>query len=300
MMLVSACWFGGVWSDAEGDSADARRVASEQRCHDVVTRIWGADDKGHYEQLRAFEVNAIEDTANKVEAVAKADSVDSAHKDAIVKLLRAVADAKKEEMLARRAAERVKRDLDREPDKLSSDEAAAVAPLKASSALEALYKLDAGDLGADAQALGLMSALDRMDIARGLPKHLKVYAVSGAFALVFGVKQPEVPEDATKHIKPGTWLAYLTDTAKAAGHPVPDSAKTPKDREPLAYSGVLEGFSDKLKASADKVSDTTPLKPVVTRVWRRLGAEYEAEQAALASKQASPAPTPKGAPPKKK
>jgi len=50
---------------------------------------------------------------------------------------------------------------------------------------------------------------------RGLPKHLKLYAVPDTFQLLFGVTVPDVPQDATRKLVPGTWLKFLSDTASA-------------------------------------------------------------------------------------
>jgi hypothetical protein len=297
-VAAAACWFGGVWSEAEGaDTAETRKAASEARCHDLNKRVYGADEKERYEQLRALDANVVDDVKKKVEDLA-AKGEDAAHKDALVKLTGALADAKKEEMLARRAGDRVKRDFAKEPEKLSADEAAAVAPLKASTALETLLKLDAGDLSTEAHALAVMSAMERAAIAKGLPKHLKVYAVSAPFQLLFSVKAPQVPEDATKPLKPGTWLAYLIEAAKGAGHPVPATAKTPLEKEPAAWAGVLEGLHDKLRPDVEKMTETTPLKEVATVVARRLQSEYDRERDTLrknaAGAGATPAPKPTG------
>jgi hypothetical protein len=193
-------------------------------------------------------------------------------------------------MVARRAGDRIKRDLDREPDKLSTDEVEAVAPLRSHVKLDALYKLDAGGLSKEAHALALLCALDRVEIARGLPKHLKLYAVADSFQLLFGVPVPDVPADATKKLVPGTWLRFLSDTAAAAGHPVSEKAKKPKQKDALAWAGMLEGFSDKLKAESDGVAPTTDLNTVVTAVLHRLEMEFKAQQAAETTKEAKPAP----------
>ena len=104
-----------------------------------------------------------------------------------------------------------------------------------------LYQRDGLNLDA------LLTAIGRVDHARGLPKHMKVYAAGSVLRLVFGVTPPAVGEDVKAKLVPGTWLAYLTDVAKAANHAVPDTAKTPKEREPFAWAGMVAGFSDKLK-----------------------------------------------------
>jgi hypothetical protein len=39
----------------------------------------------------------------------------------------------------------------------------------------------------EAHVIGTLHAIDRLEIARGLPKHLKIYAVVEAYLDVFGV-----------------------------------------------------------------------------------------------------------------
>jgi hypothetical protein len=278
LVTAAACWFGGMWSDADGVATPARKFASEARCHELTSSVYGVDDKVRYEQLRALEANAVDDLAKKIDDLAKVD--DAAHEKALVKITLALAAAKKEEMLARRAGDRVKRDLAREPEKLRTDEAAAVAPLETTRALEALLKFDAGDLTPEAHALGVMSAMERASVAKGLPKHLKVYALEGPMRAVFGLAPPAVPADATTPLKPGTWLAYLVSAANAAGHPVSAIARTPYEREPAAWCGVLDGFHDKLAPDLPAIGDTT-LKATVTSVARRLEYESRAERDVL-------------------
>ncbi len=297
LILTTACWFGGVWSDGEGDAKDTRKATTEARCHEVLA-IAGGDDKEHMEQLRALDATGVDFVGSKIAVLAKDDAVDGPRKDALDKLYKQVAAAQKELTQARRAAAKVKRDLEKEPDKLSADEAAAVAPLRATKELETLLNLDVGDLSAEAHAIALLCAMDRLTLSRGLPKHLKVYALDGAAKLLFGVPVPAVPDDATKPIKKGLYLTYMTDIAKAAGHPVPDKAKTPKEREPLAWAGTLEGFSDKLKADQAKLTKETALYEVVEHVARRLESEYNAQRKAFENKPATPA-TSNSAPPAK-
>lgn len=270
---ATACWLGAVWGDALGEPKDGRKAADEARCHDLVKRLYGSDDGRHYDRLRSLEAEEIAMVAKVVDGIAKGDPVDGPRREPLLRVLQAFAAAEREEMDARRAADRVKRDEKGEPEKLSADEVGAVAPLRALPALEALMKVDAGELAPEAHALFVLVAMDRLDVARDLPKHLKVYAVAGAFALLFGVAPPDVPSDATKPLKPGTWLAYLADAAKAAGHDVPASAKRPADREPQAWSGVLAGFADKLRPDVDKIAASSELGKVVAGVVKRLDAE---------------------------
>jgi hypothetical protein len=284
VIAAASCWFGGSWSDALGEQGDAKGKGVEARCHDVERRVWGgAEDTVHYEQLRALEMNAVADVIAKVDETAKSDGVDELRRARLLRLTKALADAQKELMLARRAGERVKRDLDHEPVKLNDDEVAAVPALRAHANLQAMLSLDVGELSREAHAMGLLCALDHMEIARGLPKHLKVYAVEDPFKIVFGVEALDVPQDATKKLVPGTWLKFIMDSAAAAGHPVPNSAKTPREKDALAWSGVLRGFSDKLKVDADAIPATTELNRVVTVAIHRLETEYSAQQYAEAT-----------------
>jgi hypothetical protein len=293
-ILASACWFGGIWGDAEGDTETTRAAASDARCHDVVRRVYGKDDDEHYRQLRALEPSVVGDIAAKVETLAKEDADDAPRSQLLAQLVQAVAGAEREAMLARRAGSRVKRDLDRELDKLSADDAAAVEPLRDTRMLEALLKLQVGDITHDAHALGMLAALDRVEVARLLPRHLKLYAVGGANQLLFGVPIPDLPADPTKSGKRRLfWLDYLESVAKAAGHPVPDAVKLPKKQEPLAWGGMLAGYADKLRADIDGLAKDTRLHNVASVVVQRLDAEYTAETNALTGPPSKTAPKPK-------
>jgi hypothetical protein len=205
-----------------------------------------------------------------------------------VSLTAALAEALKETTDARRAGDRVKRDLDHEPDRLSADEVEAVKPLRAHAKVEALLSLQAGDLSKEANALGILCTLDRVELARGLPRHLKLYAVADSFHVLFGVSVPDAPEDGSKKLVPGAWLRFLTETARAAGHPVPDKARTPREKDALAWAGMLEGISDKLKADGAGIAATTDLSRVVITVLHRLEAEFNAQQAAETTERTKP------------
>lgn len=208
-LAATACWFGGVWSDAKNVPAAEVKEADDKRCAAVVRRIYGSEDHTRWEQLRALEVQAVEDLVVKVGGLAAANPAEAPHRDALTKLVRLVAAAQREGMYARRAADRVKLDIakTREPGNLSPDEVAAAPALQAHEALQKLLAFDVAPYAHDGRAIGVMLAMDRMEIARGLPKHLKVYAVSGAYALLFAVKPPIVPSDATKPLQGGQWLS---------------------------------------------------------------------------------------------
>jgi hypothetical protein len=286
LLHAAACWYGGLWSDAEGAAADERRAAGEKRCLGLVKRLYGSEDKVKYDQLRLVDAAVVERLAAEIDGLAGRDPVDGAHKEALGRLLRALAAAQRENNDAHIAADTVKADLKSptEPETLTRDETAAVKPLRAHAGLEALLKLDAGDLGAEAHALGVLCAMDRMELSRALPRHLKVYAVGDAYQLVFGVTPPQVPSDPTAKLIPGTWLTYVTDVARAAGHAVPDKATSPREREPWAFGGVVAGFADKLRADAGKLPKDSGLARVAAAIVKRLDAEW-AEVPEMAERQ---------------
>ena len=157
------------------------------------------------------------------------------------------------------------------------------------AALGALVKGEAGALSNEARVLGVMTAMERIESSRGLPKHLKAYAMEGPFVVLFGLPAPALPGDATQPLPKGEYLSIMTDAAKAAKHPVPDDVKGPKEREQLAWAGVLGGVADKLRPELGGLSKDTPLADVTDRVVRRLDAEVDAD------KTLAPAKTPAAA-----
>jgi hypothetical protein len=277
VVLANGCWFGGVWSDAEGrEPPEARRADIETRCKEVLRTVYGTggdEDKTKLEQLRAYDPGVASDLAAKVDSLAAGDAKDVPRREALVSVLKASAAAQHEATLARRAADRVKRDLDKEPDKLTKDEVDAVIPVSATKDFEALLALD----DPDARAIAYITAMDRIAISRGLPKHLKIYALGGTTKALFGTPPPALPADVTKAPKKGTYLAYLSEVAKAAGHPTPPTAKTPREKESMAWAGVLQGVAEKIRANAEKLQEDSRFRDVSQRIAARLTAWYEAE-----------------------
>ncbi|HEY3666336.1 MAG TPA: hypothetical protein VGL19_10060 [Polyangiaceae bacterium] len=278
-----ACWLGGAWSDAEGIEENKRAADAERRCHQLIESAYGTDDQARYERLRAVDPVEISELKDKVSAVARFDAVDHAREAQLGTFLDAVANTEREGMLARRAADRVKKDVagEREELKLTTDEAAAVGPLNDARAFEALLALDIGDLTPEAKGVAILYAMDRMQTAKGLTKHLKVYALARPLAVLFNTPAPQVPTDSHESLVGGTWLTYITSVAAAAGHPVPPAAKTPSERETLAWGGTLDGLGDKLHEEAQHMSGETALKRVSAAVVRRIDAEYRAAVAAV-------------------
>jgi hypothetical protein len=237
----------------------------------------GARDHTRVEQLRAFEANAVATLEAKLDTLAK-PSLAAQDRHDLLALVRGIAAAQREDMLARRAADRVKKDAlgERPASDLTSDEVAAVRPLQSIEALRALMKLDVGKYTHDAHVLAVLSASDRMEIARNLPMRLQVFAMSDVYTLLFGAKEPSPRVEATTSYTPGALLACLTEGARAAGHPVPSTLTNVDDRNLVAWGGILAGFADLMRPDLDAVS--AQLRPFVDGAYRRLRAESTGTQ----------------------
>ncbi len=282
LIAAVACWMGGMWSDAEAASDEDRVTVSKRRCQVLIRRLYQRDDPDLEERTRSLEPMAVAQLRDKILALAKSDGIDATRTQQLVSLLNASADAARETMLARRAADVVKADIlaTASASKRDADESAAAEPLTKDRAFEQLWRLDVSDLTHEARSIAILNAMDRMNAARGLPKRLKLAALRGPFALLFGV----VPADADpgKPLEGGQWLAYLSSAANAAGHPVPQEVTPLPARERLAWGGTVMGLADKLQREAQQLSDATEHKRVALAVVRRLQAAYRASEAAVA------------------
>jgi hypothetical protein len=278
-----ACWLGGVWSDAEGVDEETRAANAQRRCQKLVRDVYGSYDQERDERLRALDPVEVSELKRNILDTAGGGALDTARAQQLSTFIDLVADAERETVNARRAGDRVKKDIDGERvgTNLTDDEAAAVEPLSEDKAFEALLRSDLGDLSPEARAVAVLCAMDRMETARGLTKHLKVYAIEGAMAALFNAPAADVPRDAHRSLKGGAWLSYLTTVANVAGHPVPKTARSVQDRELLAWGGVLDGLADKLRLEAAQISDATELKYVAEAVVRRLDTEFRASQASV-------------------
>lgn len=290
VVVALSCWLGGIWGEAEKEMPGAREAGSESRCQDVTHMTFPASSHAQYQQFRALDPSAVDAFVARVQDIAGDDPVDKARKENLAKLAKATAEESRELLTARRAAHRVVKDegtADRAT--LLEDEAKAVGPLRAHAALEALFHLDAGDLTGDARAIGLLAVVDRIAYARSLPRHLKIIALSDAMKLVFGVDPPAMPEDATSQLRHAELLTFMMNAAKAGGHPVPETATTPKDKYALAYAGMLQGLADKLKEAATGLAPTTELPKILNTMRAKIEEHYKLEMAKHA---ATPAPAP--------
>ncbi len=257
---AASCWLGGLWSDAAGEDGDARQQGIDARCNAAMSEVETAPGET-YASFRAVDERWLIRLAGKLETHGGKD---------YVPLLHAVADASREDIRARRAADVVKRDysMQADPSARRADKDTAAAPLGEARALGALLAWD-GVAKEDAKAIGLLLALDRMEIARGLPKHLKIITVGGPLKDVFGVAPPSLSGDPAAPIPTGTWRTYLERVAAAGGHAVPSDAGDVFDRETYAWTGVLAGFADRL----GKTQPSPSLAVIVKRTGDRIALE---------------------------
>jgi hypothetical protein len=267
VVRAASCWLGGIWSDALGERklawSDTRTPGIAQRCKDVL------DDPS----MGQISPRAVDLIARKLEY--QPERV----------LLHTVASAARENLQARRAANRVKVDYADDtttPSERRSDKIFAAPQLRKSDALLALLN-DTGPYAADARAIGLLLAIDRVEIARGLPKHLKIDVLDAPCREVFGVSAPALAHDDAAPVPSGMWLSYLSVAANAAGHAVPgDATLDPAHREPLAWNGLLDGFADKLRVLEPHVAQPQ-LGHVLESVATRLDDQYKSERSVALS-----------------
>lgn len=279
-LLATSCWMGGVWSDAEGLSENVWATHDHQRCHDLVVSVYGRFDQLRYEQIRATESRSVDDLLAKIQATEPTIT-----RARTVALFSDIAAAAHEGMLARRAADRVKIDYDRGwvVTKLTRDEGTAAQLLQAHSALDRLLvNTDPG--AADRRAIGTLFAMDRLEIASGLPIALKFYAVADVLTTMFNVATPYIALSPTGTPLPGAWLAYLTSVAPRADFRISDVTwGQPRERKTLAWTAVGQGFADRLRMIADDLpAEAVPeLSRIIGGVATRLETERRSAEVLL-------------------
>ncbi len=277
VLEAASCWLSGLWSDAARDEPAARNAAIVDRCRRVLHAAGETSDR-LYGALRAVDPVAVDALAGRIGKMAQEDTIDRPHAAAILTFFRAIAAASREEVDARRAADRVKGDyaFTSSAEQRRTDKDAAAPELSRSAALVALLE-DNSPYAVEARVVGLLYAVDRMEIARGLPKHLKTTCVEGVGLEVFRVAAPRVSGDPAAPIPTGTWLGYLSSMASAAGHPVPDDARDPQNREPLAWNGTLLGLADHLR----QLRTGTILDPISQSVVARIDRQAASARASF-------------------
>jgi len=216
-----ACFTNGLWDELQGTTSD--------RCRVLAVEALGAksDDAAALAAVRGIDPNAVDGI---VEAITAAGASDAQ----VAVLARAVADASREAMLARRAGTNLRKSgvKDAEID-------AADPVLSARTALTKLLAIESPT----AKVVALSLAADRLENARGLAPRAKIAAATPVFEVVFGVSRP------TKSAA-GSWLTYVSAAAKAAGHPAPEKGNT-HDREQAAFAGVVTGLAERFESASN-------------------------------------------------
>jgi hypothetical protein len=276
VMHATSCWMGGLWSDALGERGEDRLNGIEERCNRVLSDFGGGP--GGYAPLRAIEVGTVDTIARRIQTIAVDDPKEGAHTPELVSLLRLTADVTRETMHARRFADTVKQDSTQGGADYKAAKNSAAPELSEHRALDAIFYSDLGIYAMEARAVALLSVVDRIEVARGLPMHLKIVTLGQPLHDTFGVPPPALPADPSAALPNGTWISYLSDVATAAGYRVPDGATSMQARETLAWNGVLQGCGDRLKWNASRLPKGTSLEQISNAVAARLERQYESQK----------------------
>jgi hypothetical protein len=279
VMHATSCWMGGLWSDALGERGQDRMNGIEARCNRVLTDFGG--NSGSYAPLRAIDRGTVDTIAQRIQTSAVEDPQEAAHTPELVSLLRLTADVTRETMHARRAADKVKQESVAGGPEYKADKQAAAPELSEHRALDAIFYSDLGIYAMEARAVALLSVVDRVEVARGLPMHLKVITLGQPFHDTFGVPPPATPSEPSVALPNGTWISYLSEVASAAGYRVPDAVTNMQARETLAWNGALEGCADRLKWNASRIPRGTSLEQISRAVAVRLDEQYKSEKNTL-------------------
>jgi hypothetical protein len=284
VMHATACWMGGLWSDALGETGDARLRGIESRCHRVLSDF-GAGPGG-YAPLRVMDEGTVDAIARRIQTLAVDDPKEAVHVSELVTLLRMTADVTRETMHARRAADTVKQQSVAGGPSYTEGKTSAAPDLRESRALDAIFYSDVGAYASEARAVALLSVVDRVEIARGLPMQLKVITLGQPLHDTFGVPPPNTPADPATALPNGTWISYLSAVANAAGHGVPNDVTNMQSRETLAWNGALAGCADRLQWNATRLPSGTSLASISVAVATRLDEQAKQQQNLLASEPA--------------
>jgi len=228
-----ACFTSGVWDDLQGDRPDS--------CTVLAVEAIGAKpaDASTRAAVRAIDPRAVDKIVKKL-----GDEQASA-------LVRAVADASREALNARHAAERIRK-AGGDAVQVDADDAA----LAAHGALGALGAMKSQT----AQVVTLVLAADHLENVRGLPARAKLAAAAPSFEVLFGVARPA-------YYVPGAWLGFVSDAARAGGYEA-EAGGTAHDREQAAFAGVASGLARRFELAA-KTSEGEA-KTVATEYAKRL------------------------------
>jgi hypothetical protein len=153
-----------------------------------------------------------------------------------------------------------------------------VASLRAHAKLDALFKVDAGDLSREARGIALLRATVRFELTKTLAPPLKIYAAADTLALLFGVASPDLPGDATGNA-PDTWPTFLSATDERTACRVRNPvilarAKTEDEKDALAFADVVCGIWRKFNEDYTGVSTENELVDVIDDEMFHLQSEW--------------------------
>jgi hypothetical protein len=228
------CWVGAAWAEALGAQGEERLLSTLRRCRLVATDVLGAkaDDELTLRGVRAIEPGMVDRVATRIEKTGGGE---------LVALVRATADAAREALAARKAAEDVR------------NGGAVTDALGAKGALAQLWSRK----DQASHAVALLLAADHVESARTLDGKAKAIAAAPAFEVVFGVPRQDA------------WIPYASAVAKAGGHP-PE-----KDDERSVLMALIAAFADKFE-QVGRALDPGEAKEASWGSARRLRAELEA------------------------
>jgi hypothetical protein len=267
LVSTASCWLGGMWGDVQGDTPGEREDSTNARCENAAAI--GLGSRALSLQLRAHETTAVVGMREAIEKRADAAGMDSARKNALLRVYDSVEGAEHEVMNARRSAHRILRDEPRGIETLAATETSELPTLEASQAYDDLARVDAGPFAVQAHTFLLWVTLDRLRIAEELPVHLKPYPIDEPLRVVFSAPSILLPHDASKPLERGAYLVYLSDAARAARHPALDTQSLLVQHED-AMSGIFEGVADQLRADCERLPEDSELRRISTLLVRAL------------------------------
>jgi hypothetical protein len=225
------CQVGVAWSEALGALGEEAVLATLRRCRTISSELLGAkiEDETMLRKVREIDPATLDRIVAKIEKAG----------GALAPLVKASGDAAREAMLARRAAESVRK---------GGDTPAAEKALSAKDALASLW----GRKEKEAKTVALILAADRIEAARGLSGAAKVTTAAPGFEIVFGV----APQS--------DWESYLVAVSKASGHAGKD--------EKSALAGIVAAFVERFEQQG-KAVDPGEAKEVSWGYARRLRKE---------------------------
>jgi hypothetical protein len=225
------CQVGVAWSESLGALGEEAVLATLRRCRTISSELLGAKigDEAMLQKVRDVDAATLDKIVAQIQKAG----------GELAPLVKASGDAAREAMLARRAAESVRK---------GGNTSAAEKALSAKDALANLW----GRKEKEAKTVALILAADRIETARGLTGAAKVATAAPGFEIVFGVAPTS------------DWESYLVAVSKASGHPGTD--------EKTALAGIVAAFAERFEQQG-KAVDPGEAKEVSWGYARRLKKE---------------------------